>query len=228
MIESIPNSMTTDLEERLKNCPKEERRDFITQIVGERNSGKVVDELIRMVERGDRLPARYGKRPWYWVCGPLLEPERDEFDLNDQILAIWALGYSGEKKALDFLEELHTPKTEYILYEQIPIIDEMSGYSGSDYEYIYDWYVTYPNAKGALGRGLEHFEKDGFSELGNRLYTAIIESIWRLESIHKKPAPVKIKPRTTKERVFRGLYSAAKAVLILSILVPIYMVESQK
>ncbi len=62
-----------------------------------------IEELIKIADGGTYMPPLHGRKHWYSLSKSLLEPEKWEYQLDDQLVAIEVLGETRNQRALTYL-----------------------------------------------------------------------------------------------------------------------------
>ncbi len=97
--------MADDLIQRLRTCPVEERR-AIAMELAQTGTDEAVTELVKIVEGGNYTPPRYNKKHWYSLDRTLLEEENFQYNSDEQLMAVEALGETRSRKAYNYLNWL--------------------------------------------------------------------------------------------------------------------------
>ena len=130
-----------------------------------RNSAKPVDELINIVNGGNFIQPIYHRKHWYSIFKTCIAEGRWEYNLEDQLSAIEALGCSKSQEALEFLH--------FLLKENH--FRKQTGWTmqGSDAYDNIEIGCEFPNALGDLASELKYF-----------VYTGSVQnepSVWELD-----------------------------------------------
>lgn len=167
--------MAADLVQRLRTCPAKERRAAAMELA-KTGTDEAVVELIRMVDGATRdYTSRTIKTLWLKLS--------IDYSFEDQLIGIGALGESGNRQALDYLNRL------IVFEESCPLQCSNHGDMGQPIPYH-----SYNNAHGKLGDVLSYtvgcFCGNGFSEHPDRTRTLemISENITKLkDSVQNAP-----------------------------------------
>lgn len=147
-------SMISNLIKRLRKCSSQERRSVAIELAKTGNDNGI-RELIRMIE---------GRRK-YLLCW---------YNLDDQLIGVEALGETGKKEALEYLEKVYTTIRKSHGTETTVVAGGSEPRDDDVYTISFEIY-HYPLARAGLGESLSYKKLVSVSE---EYYGNLSEGDW--------------------------------------------------